>query len=510
MASIHALPSELLIEIFHYYTAMVIFVYENSLMHYTVKTSDSPRPYSWLKIGHICQLWRNIVLAVPELSSSIIAYRHAGVEEMLRRSRSVPLRLLSGPQLEETEDSLKAYSLAFSHFHRFIDVNLVVNDGLLALLCQQDTVQTDGASALERLNLSLVVTNSDTPPALPLLADTSFPALRHFTLQGGNLDLCEPMLSWNLRHLSLSCLDYPFTGQELAMYLQDMENLRTLVIQEALWEDPADLLDPDTWAPDQTATLPKLRRLSVDHLHPGHVCRLLAHIVYPATAQVAVKTAFASSDTPPGIVAKMFAPKPPGIALPVPTPAFQCVTVEAEGDTGARIRVCLLHMPADRQSTRPKWLPLVDLVARSSQDVEAAAGTLDQLSLSSVTELRVSSAELSTCAWAALFRALPGLQALLVKREGPVQTLPSALPRQGLPHLKSIDYDLSWSVMPIEPFGNLAEALALRNGHENRLEKLTVVLSSKHLPAVKEEIEDSSFGVVHTIRVARTRAERLV
>ena len=43
--------------------------------------------------------------------------------EMLDIAGGFPLRLLSGDQSEETANSLKAYSLAFSQFHRVTDAS---------------------------------------------------------------------------------------------------------------------------------------------------------------------------------------------------------------------------------------------------------------------------------------------------------------------------------------------------------------------------------------------------
>ncbi|KIP06137.1 hypothetical protein PHLGIDRAFT_471044 [Phlebiopsis gigantea 11061_1 CR5-6] len=471
MASIHTLPPELLVTIFLCYTEVLADKYEHA----------------------------------PELSSSIVASRHACVEDMLLRSGDVPLRLLPRIQEEETEDSLKAYSLAFSYLHRFTNVTLRLTNELRGLLCQPNVVQVANSSSLQKLSVDFLHLRYFDSKQTPLLGHITFPALQHFVIRGGDLRSCAPMLSSSLRHLELRSMDSYLTGKELATYLPGLKNLLTLVIVGVLWDDPDDFSDPDTWVPHQTIIFPLLRQLRVTGSCPAYICRLFAHIVYPASTHVKIElhNLDMNLDALPSVVGQIFAPHAAGAALPGPTPAFRRVTVEERFTDDAFIQGWADAAPADAQTATDGTLqPLLTLNATRDHDI--AAGMLEHLSLSGVVDLRVANVDLSSYAWAALFRALPELHSLSVMGFSPVSTLPDALPRQGLSHLKSIRYDLSWTETPIEPFSDLAEALARRKRHESRLETLTVVLAPEHrVSEVDEEIKRSSYEVVRAIRFTR-------
>ena len=466
-------------------------------------------PSFWLTIRHVCQLWRNIALSVPQLSSWIVTTHPECVEDMLHLSGNSSLHLISAPQSADIAHSFAAYSCALAQSHRFTRATFRLSRELMMTLPWAVPIETIDLSALEQLNIGLPDRHYTTRYRR-LLTDITFPALRCFALRGGDIQFCRSVLSAQLQHLSLRFL-YRLSPHQLATSLEGLQNLNTLVIQDMLLGDDHDDLNSAAWIPQQHIIFPSLRRLSVTDAHPGSLFRFFAHIVYPADTHVTVGDRFVAPLLPSSVISETLLPKLCGATLLGSMPIIRRVTVEVDDRLSTRHSVKAWAAPlghaGEQSALHPMQLePLLELVVYSPMDLkDAITEVMSGLSLSTVTDLHISDAVLSRHAWKALPRVLPALQTVSVVGTGPALALPGVLPQPGLAHLRSLRYDLSWAETPFRPFNDLVGALIQHNSRrEGPLEALTVVLSPEHYvsTALREKIENLSHGVVRSIRFA--------
>lgn len=241
LAQIHTLPPELIAHIFFWHIAREVEVYEDNVAGFPAPKRNYPRPYSWLKIRHVCRLWRAIALDTPTLSTKVVVSRPGCVEEMLRSSGTMALHLISGDQIVDTEETLAAYSRIFSQFHRVHRATISLTNQLLELLRRPGALEAFDTSALEGMRINFLnVSYRDFRLTPPMLADYTFPALQILELHGGELSLCTPMFSSSLRSLSLRFLDYPHSADRLLVYLEGLRNLECLVVRECIEEENID------------------------------------------------------------------------------------------------------------------------------------------------------------------------------------------------------------------------------------------------------------------------------
>ncbi|KAI0302943.1 hypothetical protein BC826DRAFT_883574, partial [Russula brevipes] len=81
-APISQLPVEILIQVFSYYAA--------SDRHPHVRFRTPPQ---WLAVTHVCQRWRDAALTCPSLWVDMISTNFRWTEEMLERSRDLPIHI---------------------------------------------------------------------------------------------------------------------------------------------------------------------------------------------------------------------------------------------------------------------------------------------------------------------------------------------------------------------------------------------------------------------------------
>ncbi|KAF7794952.1 hypothetical protein EIP86_006095 [Pleurotus ostreatoroseus] len=80
------LPPEILTEIFVHYVAA----------ESKITTHDKLKPYVWVRITHVCHHWREVALTSPRVWSTIFVTGSSCVDEMLSRSKKVPLDVFAG------------------------------------------------------------------------------------------------------------------------------------------------------------------------------------------------------------------------------------------------------------------------------------------------------------------------------------------------------------------------------------------------------------------------------
>lgn len=83
------LPPEVLTEVLVHFVSA-----ESKISRY-----DNHRPYAWLRITHVCRYWRDVALSSPRVWSTIVVTGSSCVNEMLARSKKVPLEVYAGTSI---------------------------------------------------------------------------------------------------------------------------------------------------------------------------------------------------------------------------------------------------------------------------------------------------------------------------------------------------------------------------------------------------------------------------
>lgn len=506
LAQIHTLPPELIANIFFWYVAREVDVYEDNVAGFPAPKRNYPRPYSWLKIRHVCRLWRAIALDTPTLSTRIVVSRPDCVEEMIRTSGTMPLHLISGDQFSDTKETLAAYSRMFSQFHRVHRATISLTNQLLEFLRSPRTLEAFDTSALEDMRINFLnVSYRDFRLAPSMLADSTFPALRTLRLHGGELSLCASMFSSSLRNLYLRFLDYPHSADRLLVYLEGLRNLECLVVRECIEEENIDqFINTNVGAPHRSITFPKLRRLVLNEVLPDQLFQFFGHVIYPVDASVAIGHSFTSSRITLDIITRCLIEKLRGNLPRGNPPTILRVTVDKDHSAAIRIKLWTtagVNGGAVTEQNMDKPLLELFVSALNAREIPYMIQILCQLPISHVLDLRISHVHLDDWLWEQLFLALPALHSLTVEGERGAQSLPHGLVQSVYPNLKTIHYDLSWSRIPPLAFEKIARALSQRKNQGSPLDLLTVVLHKDHCGS--DDIRDklSSFsGIAKSVQ----------
>ena len=498
---IYKLPPELIAAILLCYLAEETNTYKNNTIAFRSDKTRYPRQYSWLKIRHVCRLWRTIALEIPGLNNRVVVGCRDSVEDMLQNSGAVPLHLISGHQTEETEDTIFAYTLAFSCFHRVSSVVLSLTNRLVKLLRRSDVIEGNVASSLETFRATFSNINyRDFRLAPPIFSHVTFPVLRELEIHGGALGLCKPMLSSSLRHLSLRYLDYYVSPDELLTHLRELQSLESLTLWDCLWESHrSQFLGAAGSGPQGLTTFPRLRQLFVVDTQPGCISQLFSHISYPADASVTIGYLFTDPNLSPDMIPHCLTDKLRGNQLLGEMPTITQVTVDNSG-TAIRIRLWATCKASEADSGREP-APILEVYSSLEAEIAYILGILSRLSVSHVAHLRISRVLVDASTWTQLLPAFPSLQVLEVEGDGPMEFFSEGLAQAELPRLSCLRCDVSSCVDPVVCLDNLAGTLLRRKEHGKFLHDLVLVDSQCNLDKDRRVCDPSLFsGLARSIR----------
>lgn len=93
MATVHSLPVEILLDIFH---KVSVDVQRPYLANLGASPSSTERnyPYSWIRITHVSRVWRAVALSSSTLWSTVIFINPAATEQFLQRAGSQLLNIV--------------------------------------------------------------------------------------------------------------------------------------------------------------------------------------------------------------------------------------------------------------------------------------------------------------------------------------------------------------------------------------------------------------------------------
>ncbi|KAJ8496013.1 hypothetical protein ONZ45_g12621 [Pleurotus djamor] len=170
---------------------------------------------NWLNVARVCRDWYNIVLDTPRLWSSIKLNPPDRALEMLKRSKSVPLKIqYKTPYCDAAYERVKDAFMSQIHRVQDLDIPLVDEQALVFL----QTNETAEASLLE----TLVVSSPDPFILPPSILDRGMPSLRVLALSNGSLMAPLPYLP-RLVDLTLSP-----THISVPLLLQSLDNTPNL------------------------------------------------------------------------------------------------------------------------------------------------------------------------------------------------------------------------------------------------------------------------------------------
>lgn len=238
--------------------------------------TSPPKGASWLNVAGVCQEWRNITLASPQMWSSIDLSRPDRALEMLKRSKSVPLQIFCRKlSFRITEANIHIARLVMAQVHRmqeldirasaqseisrFLGLNANANAPLLELLC------------LESLSV---------PSPSPLnVMPREMPSLRRLYLRNINISALPP--SSHLMYLQISFGPHSsMPSSSLLSSLQYSPNLEEIVVSGVTKDDFTE--------PLQRVKLPNLSRISVASTDL-EASAIFTKLEYPPSATVAFR-----------------------------------------------------------------------------------------------------------------------------------------------------------------------------------------------------------------------------
>ncbi|KAN0139633.1 hypothetical protein V8E53_002295 [Lactarius tabidus] len=286
LAPISSLPIEVIEGIFSYLRV--------PLSPFTPGEKPEKRdPLAWLRVTHVCHHWREIALNQPLFWSHVnfANVSWAGAVEILSRAKSVPLSLdASIPRVRWNDTRFATFQEELQR--RISHIRRLGISAAHPYLFKTLQALVSPAPTLEQLSLS----TEESWPRTFSLPDTLFNGI---TPRLSCLKLRNCDIGWELPILKgLTYLEIRSPSRsarpDLATWLdslEDMSQLRTLIVHSASPIAPFDALPP--FDVKRTTTLSFLARFDI--LASPRDCTLaLAHLDLPALAHLSVTTRFRS------------------------------------------------------------------------------------------------------------------------------------------------------------------------------------------------------------------------
>jgi hypothetical protein len=274
-ALISRLPVEILIHIFSYYSA--------SDRHPHVRFRTPP---PWLAVTQVCQRWRQAALSSPILWADIITTNYRWAEEMLERSRDVPVHItVDDAGSVHTPSDVRAARLLFSKIHRAQSLVMTCADTMI-LACMPILFQAEAAPLLQELT----ITNFHPSSALDLVDRPLFsgrtPCLQFLSLHHCRVLCSSPLFHSDLVYLSLSHIPHDHRPhlQQLLDVLKSLTRLECLQLDEALPNHISSPTDFTSLLSVERLVLHRLRFFSLCAKSAFDILDLTARLLVPPSA----------------------------------------------------------------------------------------------------------------------------------------------------------------------------------------------------------------------------------
>ena len=290
VSPIMRLPGELIAEIFLWCILGVCGI--ASRISYSLPSDtpipnfdDSPAPYSWLIIRHVCHAWREVALTYPQLSTHIFLTRPECVRDVLSRAGTLPLRVYEPSSSfihAHLKDVIASSKIALGH------LKYISHGSLIFRRRDFDSVQGLAAttnSCVRSLRLIIWHRDSSNFP----IPSVHFSELRDLTCRNADVTrLCNVSTMQHLRTLKLIyCRRIAVT--DLVELLRPAQRLEDLTLKNVIEET-------EDWPHirDLTVQATTRKRISLPHLRHLSICEngaaiglyLLSHIDHPSSTAI--------------------------------------------------------------------------------------------------------------------------------------------------------------------------------------------------------------------------------
>ncbi|KAJ3554147.1 hypothetical protein NM688_g3257 [Phlebia brevispora] len=414
LAPISRLPSEILGVIFAEHIASCWDAHDR-LSHTPVnsagkapKRTDAERVRWWFPVLHVCQRWREVAFATPQLWTRIQSALYGHVRQAVEHSGRMPLTVRLFNIEPKGRPPLEIYRLILWELPRLRHAELCITPGVFGIL---SCLESRGLEAplLEVLRIRRSFDELD----VPIFSTIALPKLTKLSITKGHLSSVRSLARSTVQHLKLS----DFRKARIAIVdilsvLEQLPSLRSLSVRRVIKDHPVSL-DNGFPGPERTVDLPHLEALDMCDEFSGYMSIYMFNsLVFPSTTRISVHAMrFANPQARsimlPAFARKVMAPGPFG------SPSVHPVSV-AIGYAGAdtiKFWSTTIHefRRTDCLAERPPYLDIC-FPAYTNLTVRTFFESLDT---SSVVSMWVE-AKLAGNAWISAFRDMEQLETLFV------------------------------------------------------------------------------------------------
>ncbi|KAI0339969.1 hypothetical protein BDW22DRAFT_1361057 [Trametopsis cervina] len=273
--------------------------------HYMASKPYDCLDYRWIRVTHVCYMWREIALSAATLWSFLRITEFSLPERVwvwLQRSQQAPL-IFKAPMpsygLYPSNGRVAIYGLIMAQLHRIQELDVAVTPGHFCRL----QWPTTPINALKHLNIDVQdIEDGQVEEAFSFRTDVdaAFPFLESLSIQHVPIELGVLRLPSSLTNLKLWDAGPPSATSvyQITTMLRGLHSLETLTIGRGLLQDTLASASPLAIP----VSLPRLRELRVEeHLIP--CAQLLDLLVVPCGLRL-VLTILVNNDTLPLLAEK--------------------------------------------------------------------------------------------------------------------------------------------------------------------------------------------------------------
>lgn len=186
------LPDELLVEIsFQVISLYTADITPRTAVYPLLHTLTAPHVYryKWIVISHICYRWRQVLLAVPRMWSTIaLPYNMSWIQTLLERSKHAPLTVIADTVWIPNRDfPSKHLMIKAARDNGIRELQAILDPyhlySIFAAL-NSDESSANSTALLESLDINICFDHRNIPTGpTPSLFVNAFPRLRHLTFR---------------------------------------------------------------------------------------------------------------------------------------------------------------------------------------------------------------------------------------------------------------------------------------------------------------------------------------
>lgn len=249
-------------------------------------------PFSWIRIMHVCQKWRDVALNTPRLWTWIVPTRRQCISHVIAHSGSLPLTVRyqhSNPKVYP-----HIHELLFSQLPRIRTAQIKITAAVVEALGSRKLCILE-APLMEELDVELLVAAN----SIPKLSTMALPRLATLSMTGVGPTLFQSLLRPTLTRLTMT--NCPLVDAiELTRVSSYFRSLRQLFLTNVGGRDLLLSLPPS-----RSGLLPQLEELYLSYSNSVAGAHMYNHMDFPSTTTVTLRFNTLHSIAVSSIAAKM-------------------------------------------------------------------------------------------------------------------------------------------------------------------------------------------------------------